>query len=206
MAGPWTFGSVSRGQGSRSDLMAVAEAIKAGQDLKAVAEHYPVQFIKFNKGLSLLHATLFPLSGVYSKKSVYVRWGPTGTGKTRWAYHVFGKSLFRVPSLQRGSPWFDGYTGEESALFDDYAIDNKLTWSLLLHVTDGYAIRVPVKGGFVIWCPKNVIFTSNTHWNTWYPEIVDQSPFKRRISEEVEHTKEWLPDDVSEEFMSEDSE
>lgn len=92
-----------------------------------------------------------------------------------------------------GVYWFDGYAGESAVLFDDYGLTNKVNWCFLLHLTDGYEIRIPVKGSFCVWKPTTVIFTSNTHWHDWYPEVIDKSAFERRISSVVEHEEEWQP-------------
>lgn len=37
----------------------------------------------------------------------------------------------------------------------------------LLRIIEGYPMQVPIKGGFAAWRPKVVIFTSDTHPNSW---------------------------------------
>lgn len=58
-AGPYIFGSrQSSGQGARTDLHEVADAIRAGKSLREIAEEFPVQFMRYASGISTLFATL----------------------------------------------------------------------------------------------------------------------------------------------------
>lgn len=204
--GPWRHGNRGAGQGARSDLAVVAEKLANGSSLSTIAKEHPTTYIKYNKGLAALARELYPPTGEYKKKVVWVRYGTTGMGKTRWAYTQYPQ-LFRVPPLQKQAVWFDGYVNQEVVLFDDYGLQNKLPWEMLLHITDGYDLQVPVKGGFVVWRPQIVIFTSNAHWYDWYPEVLVKDPFERRITQCVAHTEEWKPvdsDTESEEFHTDD--
>ena len=54
--------------------------------------------------------------------------------------------------------WFDGYDGHDTAIFDDFrASVNRFAY--ILRVLDRYPMDVPVKGGFVNWNPKYIVFT-----------------------------------------------
>lgn len=65
-----------------------------------------------------------------------------------------------------GKGWFDGYTGQRVALFDDYTGD--LDLDLFLRITDRYKCNVPVKGSSVYWNPEVIYFTSNINPTLWY--------------------------------------
>ena len=44
--------------------------------------------------------------------------GPTGVGKSRCLWELFGGGAFRNPV--GGGSWFDGYVGQKVAIFDDF--------------------------------------------------------------------------------------
>ena len=64
--------------------------------------------------------------------------------------------------------WFDGCQHSDIVLFDDVEIDQIPPISQFLRLTDRYAIEVPVKGGFIWWKPKIIVFTSNLPWEQWW--------------------------------------
>ena len=93
----------------------------------------------------------------YTKPRVIWVYGPTGTGKSALAYYICGEHRFRkVGPLD----WFDGYKGQENVTFDDFRKGN-CKWDFLLNLLDHYKVDdLPVKGSFVPWRPKLIVFTS----------------------------------------------
>lgn len=61
--------------------------------------------------------------------------------------------------------WYDGYDGEHAALFDDF--DGDMSFRTMLNICDGYPLQVQVKGAFVRWAPRMVIFTTDCHPRAW---------------------------------------
>ena len=53
--------------------------------------------------------------------------------------------------------WFDGYIGQDTAIFDDFRASGN-RFSYILRIIDRYPMDVPVKGGFVYWNPKYIVF------------------------------------------------
>jgi len=112
---------------------------------------------------------------------VTVLTGSPGTGKTFYCYEharLFAENdIWSYP----GQGWFDGYSGQKCALFDDYRGD--LPLELFLKVLDRYPIRVPVKGGFRNWNPIWIFITSNVDWDSWYPNVFGdcRMAIRRRI-------------------------
>jgi len=108
--------------------------------------------------------------------------GAAGTGKTRFVYDnariFYDDDIWSYP----GGGWFDGYQGQQVALFDDYRGD--LPFDLFLKILDRYPIRVPVKGGFRNWIPKCIFITSNARWDEWYPNAFGEhkKALRRRMS------------------------
>lgn len=94
---------------------------------------------------------------VYAKPLVVWICGPTGTGKSALALYLCGPDRFRKCGELK---WFDGYNGQENVTFDDFRKAN-CEWSFLLNILDHYKVDdMPVKGGFVPWRPKMIVFTS----------------------------------------------
>lgn len=119
---------------------------------------------------------------------IIVVYGPTGVGKTRWAWDMF-PAAYSAP--QKG--WFDGYSGEETVIIDEM-YGSRYSWSFLLQLLDRYRMLVPFKGGFHQFTSKRIVMTSNVHPEEWYKQSVTKvvwadSPLKRRITRLVHFTQ-----------------
>lgn len=170
-----TYGELPGGRGHRSDIQSAYAAVKAGTTKRELLELFTVAYARAPRMLSealLLHAPCRKWKTV-----VKVYYGETGTGKTRKAYEEA-----EAPYVHPGGVWFDGYDGEQDVIFDDFGgSEFKLTY--LLKLLDRYPMRVPVKGGFVQWVPRNIWITSNYPVNEWYPHAKDEhkKALRRRI-------------------------
>ena len=116
---------------------------------------------------------------------VYVRVGPAGTGKTKWADEQYGTSGWVFAPDNTGR-WFDG-CDRDVIVFDDVERGQIPPLSLWKRLTDRYGFQVPVKGGYIYWKPKVIIFTSNSHPKEWWPDLsaFDLDAIERRITEIV---------------------
>lgn len=185
IAGPWQFGQWELRPGRRSDLEAVKEQIDRGCSLKQIAQDNFGTYVKYHRGIK----DYLQLSNPSRNWPMEVRifWGETGTGKTRAVYEKaeeLGERVYAVTQTNSGTVWWDGYDGEEIALFDDF-----YGWcrvSYLLKLLDRYPMRVETKGGFVQFTSKKIYFTSNNRWDEWYDwDRLGQQvklAFERRIS------------------------
>ncbi|UYD39149.1 MAG: replication associated protein [Wigfec virus K19_443] len=170
ISGPWKLGDPSPGQGTRSDLSEACTTLRA-HGIKRVAEDQPTVFVKYTKGLYALESILRNSIHTFSPKEVIIRWGSSGTGKTRFAYETYSSDpngFYRAPAPYKGSYWFDGYQQESTVLFDDYGGDCLYPLPLMLQLLDGYGMLVPIKGGFVPWKPNRIVITSNIDPDLWY--------------------------------------
>jgi len=113
------------------------------------------------------------LRSTHRELKVYVIVGEPGTGKSRWAWDNFPE-LYSKPE----GHWWDGYSGQDTILLDDYYGD--IPYTTLLKVCDRYPLLLPVKGGFVPAKYTTVIITSNRSPYNWnYGNI---NAFFRRIT------------------------
>lgn len=183
-----TFGRPATTVNGEKQSTLCAELIRSGSSLKRIADELPEYFMARSKGIREL---MFALSSpedcdkprdFVTQVKVYL--GPTGTGKSREAHEVD-----KIQWTHGGDRWFDGYQGQEVVLFDDFAgVQSGITFRKLLQLTDRYPLTVPVKGGFVNWRPKLIIFTTNVEPERWYP-LEDYSPLKRRVGSGIKYFK-----------------
>lgn len=174
--GPWEHGDPGQ-QGKRSELVVVAEAIQAGKRMRELAEEYPVQAMKYWKGMSALVAIQNPPKKRNVK--VFCLYGSTGCGKTRSAYDFF-PDLY--PVFCSKSPWFDGYEGQRDMLLDDFG-PKQMCLQFLKRLLDRYQIMLPVKGGSAPMRADVLIITTNYLLQDWYPGTgeKDYNALERRI-------------------------
>jgi len=184
---PITFGEPPElHQGARSDLDAVRDKLVAGTPIKEIALEHFGTWCRYRRAFQEFAAMQRPERTWVTGLSIF--YGTTGTGKSRDA---FARSTSRYtlprPTGRNGPIWFDGYTGQEVVIIDDFYGWIKL--SFLFQMADRYEMDVPIKGSYVPFTPKRIIITSNKHYSTWYnwqkhgKDMWDA--FQRRIDELV---------------------
>lgn len=171
---------IRKQQGRRTDLESCRDLLLTTGSIHAVAEHHFNLYIQYRRGFeSFLHLQQKPRT---APTMGYWYWGPTGSGKTRKAFAV-GKQLgdvFFTPDI-RGQ-WFDGYTGQESVIFDDLTIQDRPPIALLLRLLDRYPLQVPIKGGFTGFTSRRVFFTSNFEFDRVYGGEPNVEALRRRFA------------------------
>lgn len=183
--GPWTYGDEDCVRpGKRTDLDNVAETIQGGGHIDDVVGEYPVQYIRFRRGIEALYNHgLKKRAQEWRQVQVLVYWGEAGSGKTRKAIEE-NSSRFILDQGDR--VWFDGYSGEDCLIIDDFY--GWIKFGQFLRILDGHPLRLEIKGGFTWALWKRVIITSNKPWAEWYGSVTDSrqvAALRRRISEEI---------------------
>lgn len=121
--------------------------------------------------------------------------GPPGTGKTRSVMEKYGyANVFRVTNYNHP---FDGYSGQDVILFDEFR--SSLPVTEMLNYLDGYPLMLPCRYADKVACYTKAYLISNIPFNDQYPNIQVSEPdtfaaFQRRIH----HIDEFL--DQSEEL------
>lgn len=159
-------GSPQQGQGARSDLLSVKEAIDAGATESVIADNFFGQWVRYSKSFKEYRALKASIPRSWKTK-VFILWGNTGTGKTRFVHDQVGtnQELYSPGDYE----WFDGYRGQEIVLFDDFRGEYPVQF--LLKLLDRYPMQVKIKGSFTEWCPRKVYITSNVNPLDWYTDI-----------------------------------
>ncbi len=171
LAGPFTLGTPSKGQGARTDLAAMIKGIKEGRsirqladdDLKCAAKH--LRFIQFMKGL---YRPKYDPEAPGTQ--VVLLYGATGTGKTKSVYDQWANSddFYEMP-IATSALWWDGFDDHKYVLMDDFCgASSHMRLDTLLKILDRYTRRVPVKGSFAWYHPQGVVLTTNIHPIRWY--------------------------------------
>lgn len=140
--------------GSRTDLANIRSLVSSGVAMNKIAfESSSLQGIKYAE-------TLLKYSQMKDREKPRVvwLWGVSGVGKSRKAFSMCPLEDTWVSSDRL--EWFDGYFGQSNAIIEDFR-GSMCRFAFFLRLLDRYPLRVPVKGGFVIWCPKLIVVTSS---------------------------------------------
>lgn len=171
--------------GARTDLAAVAQEVKQGASMKRIAEEFPVEFMKHASGIQKLKFTLAPRRN-WAMQLFFII-GPTGSGKT-WRARQWCIDNGFEPYWKDSTKWWDRYEGEEVVIWDEF-YGHCCKFTDLLRLTDRYPFQVETKGGYVEFCSKIIIFTTNQEPSDWYDGVKthqmdwSQNPLNRRIQE-----------------------
>lgn len=168
-------------QGNRSDLGELAAAIAEGTDLTAIAEIFPTEYIRYNRGIQALKTALSskPRSSSVDP-TVYWWFGPTGTGKSRQAFESYPDAYIKMPT----NKWWDGYVDQKVVILDDYR-PSMCPFHELLRLLDRYPMKVEFKGGSTELQATTFIITTCERpellWQGKTDEMIDQ--LIRRLTE-----------------------
>lgn len=149
-------------QGKRSDLMTKLSDVTelmvnkpTEVNMHTIAASAPDVYVRNYGGLIRLQTELLPPRDF--KTRIHWYYGPTGTGKSHTARAESGPDAYYKPG---GNDWFDGYSGEQHVVFEDFR-KGWFTFDQLLRLCDRYPLRLPVKGSFVQFVATDIWITTN---------------------------------------------
>ena len=147
------FGTMPQGQGARTDVIGLREAVKRARTQRQIVEDDELilpyaKFMKFHDRVRSLYRP-----PPRENREAWIVYGPTGTGKSRKA-----KTLSKTEGDWWMKPagsgvWFDGFDGQEVFIIQEF---NDAIWHIdvLKELTDPWTVnQVPVKGGHVWFNP-----------------------------------------------------
>lgn len=170
-------GDRPKGQGKRTDLDVVCEDIAGGASIRDVINRYPSQFVKFGNGLEKI--IQFHQPRRFFKTEVFWLWGPTGSGKSRWAWDQCPDAYMKCSTHK----WWSGYFGHQEVIMDDYRPSREMPFDFMLLLMDRYPLSVETKGGMAEFVAKKIYVTS---------------PFS---PEEICNHLEWIGTEKREQFL-----
>lgn len=173
------------GQGSRSDLGAIAVLVRNGSSEREIFEADPGAYLRYHGGIR--RASILFQGHRTEPTQVYWYFGPTGTGKSRRAGTLSPESYWKSPE----NKWWDGYTGSEDVIIDDYRTDF-CRFSQLLRMFDRYPYKVETKGGSVNFRSRRIFITTPySPADTWNLKTNEQmQQLYRRLTEVRKFTME----------------
>lgn len=152
------YGLRPKGKGARSDLDAVVDLVKSGATMSDIVSECPTQFILFSGGIQKL--LMYSVKPRDFKTEIYWIWGPTGTGKSRWAYAQMDSTSSYFKSAS--NKWWDGYTGQKDVLLDDFRPNKELPFDMMLRLLDRYPLTVELKGATSHFTSQRIFITAPT--------------------------------------------
>lgn len=177
--GPWELGTYVSHTSRRKKQTAYyddfRDAILSGATERSMWMDYAPQMFRFGKAFQSLYCygTTSLVPRVIARREepphVTVLIGPTGCGKTRYAYDKHGPEDLYVLPITDGF-WLDGYSGQLAILYDEFT--GNLPLLKFLSLLDRYSISVARKGGFVLYAPDRIYITSNLAPFSWYEWIL----------------------------------
>lgn len=181
-AEPYTFGDAPIRQGDRTDIKSLREAILENPSSSAL-DLWNEGIVR-NYNMFKLAERVIELKANESnhRDPPEVRWyhGPPGSGKTRAALDEFPDAWISSGSLR----WFQGYTGQSTAIIDDHR-PSHCEFGFLLRLLDRYPVTVELKGSSRRWTPKVIIVTAPSDPSTLYhyKTAENLAQLERRIHE-----------------------
>ena len=189
--GPFEFGMFDpcRGkQGTRSDLTAVAKALKAGAPIRTVALENPEVFIKYPGGVERLAQLAQPPVPLERDIHITVLFGPTGTGKSHRIHHQLpADDVYSV--LAGKNPW-DMYQGQPIIYFEDF---DWTQWpcSDMKRYLDKWRLQLPCRYNNKDARWVSIYVSTNQAPETWYAfqaSALDRAAIARRLEPPIGQT------------------
>ncbi len=212
--GPWQLGKISKGAGTRTDLVDFKDAIRDGKRKAELWETHTVQMAKYRRMYGDYNRCHKPKRT--EELTVCLLIGKTGLGKTRTVHETWEKEGYFDMPISNGTMWFDGYDRDKNVLLDDFnGRMSKVRLDTLLRILDRYPIQVPIKTNYCWWMPSSIAITSNFHPRDWYDYTKREESYHalcRRIhqvlvfdengSHEVEDLEEyWKKEQTNNDFV-----
>jgi len=154
-------GNISH-QGERTDLQQVVDSVVEGRPMKEIADEYPLQYVKYHKGLQALRSiTIKPRN---TAPTIYVLYGSSGVGKSRKARELIGNNDYYKWTPGNGQ-WFDGYDAHTHVIFEEYR--GEIPIGHFLDLMDEYDAKVQLKGSMMQFVATFIVITSSVHPRYW---------------------------------------
>lgn len=182
VVGPFTIGELEA-PGREKPFTECVKLLTSGKTIHDLTADFPEMVARHSRGFEALKRYLIPPPPVWRTLHVYWIMGDTDVGKTRFVHSASEEQLFQVKG---DGQWWDGYTQQDTILFDDF--DGCIRMKDMLNYLDGYRLSLPIKGGFVEAHWTKVYITANyppEYFYTTHPEKV-RAAFRRRIHEVIE--------------------
>lgn len=170
-------------QGERKDLNEIKDDILKGKTVDEIVKEDPMIYHQYGRTLEKLED--IAQRSKYRTEMTTCEWitGPTGSGKSHKAFEGFTpETHYNLNTEDHG--WFDGYTGQDTVIINDFK--GEIKYGTLLKLIDKWPMNVPRRNRqptpFV---SKHIIITSimrpeDVYHNLYEKDGIDQ--LLRRIT------------------------
>jgi hypothetical protein len=197
-----TYG-IPPAQGKRNDLNDIYEMMLSGNNLAAIRNLYPSQYIKYKNNINQTYQELLDeeMENRRIHKHVTYIYGSTGTGKTRYVMDLHGdKNVYRITNYKNP---FDLYRGQDVIIFEEFRSSLKL--QDMLNYLDIYPLRLPARYADRVAAYTKVYIISNISLLEQYKKLIYNHPldfqaFLRRIDEVHLYLKDYNGNVIIEKF------
>jgi len=142
------------------DWSAIKRSAKSN-DIEGIPSYAYISFYNSLKSIARDH-----LQAKAIPKTVYVYWGPPGTGKSHNAWDQAGLEAYpKDPNTK----FWDGYRGQRNVVIDEFR--GAISISHILRWFDRYPTIVEIKGSSVALAAESIWVTSNLHPENWYLDL-----------------------------------
>lgn len=160
------------------------DAILSGtSDLDLFAQH-PGSFLRYTRGLQAVRTAM--AGSVRTRPELLVFIGRPGVGKTTRIISELKDASTSGTHYQNNPKWWDGYSGQEDVVLDDFS--GWIPRDTFLKLIDVVPIRMEIKGGFTpYFTSKRVFISSNFLPVDWWKDLAPEQvrAVTRRISKMV---------------------
>lgn len=166
-------------QGQRTDIQRIIDAVD-DRTLTSVVGGCRSGLIQNWQQLRIVDRLIASCEPVRAwRPDIVVHWGPSGTGKSRLAEHLF-PNAYRAPACT--PRWWPKYDGHDAVIVNEFR-GSWLPFHELLAFTDRYEYQLEYKGGHRQLIAHTMVFTTPLHPRDWYPNCREQlAQLLRRIS------------------------
>lgn len=195
-------------QGKRNDIVAFKDDILAGMDEEELLDKHTECFAKYDRFYQRCRNILLKKQAkLMIQPEVIVIEGEPGIGKTHTIYAENESDdvyKMEVGDGSAGSIFWDGYSGENVILIDDFHNNFKLDY--MLRLLDKYPMKLNIKGGHTWKCAKKIYITTNINIDKWYPNCpeIHRRALRRRIHKVIKMGLETEDDKTSHNSLYQD--
>jgi len=159
--GPWEHGELKE-QGKRNDIVDFKRSLDDRKTEEQLWDDHFAIMMRYPKAAKA-YKRVKRLETIRDwKPEIEVYIGPSGCGKTRLVREKYPDAYWKPHG-----PWWDGYIGQETVIFDEF-YGYRMQFSELLNTLDSSPMQVQPKGDFVQLIAKKYVFTSNQEPELWY--------------------------------------
>jgi hypothetical protein len=173
------------GQGRRTDLDDVIEMVKKKRPFREIAEQHPTTVKKYHKGIIALRDALQEDERPNTWKDYHNSnkwiWGPSGVGKTTYAYTGYAQE--EVYS-KNPTQWWNGFdiNQHKVIVFDDYRPKpGGFGYRDFITLAQPFGLHVETKGGMIKMGNQPIIVTSNQSPEELFRHQKDMLPLLSRF-------------------------